>query len=226
MNLSGGDPESASNDCGAAGFVLAGGLSSRMGGDKALVHLAGEPLIAHALRTLREAGLSSAIAGARSALSKFAPVVPDPTPGLGPLSGICAGLASTSTRYAVFLPVDLPFAPPSLIAFLLRHASVTGRAVTVPSASGFDQTFPAVLERSVLHTLQSELAAGHGGCFQAFHVAARVSGEPIGRVSVELLTQSGQVAHPRALPSYQWFLNVNTPSDVERAESICRRRIA
>ena len=121
----------------AAGFVLAGGQSSRMGQDKALLLFAGRPLVAHALSILTQAGLSASIAGARpsarAALEAFAPVVEDPEPGLGPLAGICAALASTSAHYAVFLPVDLPLLPPALIAFLLHHARITGQAITVPA---------------------------------------------------------------------------------------------
>ena len=140
----------STDEADAAGFVLAGGQSSRMGRDKALLPFAGRPLIAHALATLREAGLPAAIAGAdpaaNSALAAYAPIVPDPQPGLGPLAGICAALEAASTRFAVFLPVDLPLLPSSLIAYLLHHARITGRAVTVPSVNGFAQTFPVVLD--------------------------------------------------------------------------------
>ena len=232
----------------AAGFVLAGGQSSRMGRDKALSPFAGRPLIAHALSTLREAGLSAAIAGvpadgwleepgsggriagsvspARAPLAAYAPVVDDSEPGLGPLSGICAALAATSTRFAVFLPVDLPLLPPSLIAILLHHARITGNAVTVPSVNGFIQTFPAVLERSALSALHNELHSGQRGCFSAFRAAADGLGQPIASLAVELLAQSGQVSHPFGLPPFRWFLNVNTPQDLRRAEELIARAIA
>jgi molybdenum cofactor guanylyltransferase len=147
-------------DC--AGFVLAGGASSRMGTDKALVSLASEPLIVHALRILREAGLDPQIAGARTPLETFAPVIEDN--GAGPLSGICAAMASTSAQWCVFLPVDLPLLPPELISVLLQDARITGAAVTVPQVSGFTETFPAILARAVLPSLEASLSSGAGGC--------------------------------------------------------------
>jgi molybdopterin-guanine dinucleotide biosynthesis protein A len=61
-------------------------------------------------------------------LESFAPVVQDASPGLGPLSGICAALEATTARRAVFLPVDQPLTPACLIELLVRHAEITGRA--------------------------------------------------------------------------------------------------
>jgi len=201
----------------AAGFVLAGGRSSRMGEDKALVRLGGQPLVLHALDILRGAGLTVSLAGGFSALAAFAPLVQDSQPGLGPLAGICAALASTSARLAVFMPVDLPLLPVSLIAFLLDHARRTGRPVTVPSVNGFAQTFPAVLDGKLLTGLEGELQAGRLGCFSALQAAAANFGWPMSVVPVEALVQSGQVAHPEGLPATRWFLNVNSPEGLRLA---------
>jgi molybdopterin-guanine dinucleotide biosynthesis protein A len=206
----------------AAGFVLAGGQSTRMGADKALIQLDGQALVVRALNTVREAGLTASIAGARSSLTNYAPVIEDC--GQGPLSGICAALASSSAQYAVFLPVDLPLLPASLLMFLLRHAQVTGAAVTVPSVNGFAQTFPAVVDRASLGTLQSSLTEGDGGCFTAFRAAAVQLDMPFSVVAVELLAQCGQVNHPDSLPASLWFLNVNTPQDLERAQTLLETR--
>ena len=214
----------------ATGFVLAGGQSNRMGRDKAFLLLADRPLIAHALSTLREAGLPAAIAGAStagdSALAAYAPIVRDPQPGLGPLAGICAALAAVSTRYVAFLPVDLPFLPPSLIVYLLHCARITGRAVTVASVNGFSQTFPVILDRSILPALETQLHSETRGCFSAFQAAAEGLGQPVASVAVELLAQSGQVVHPLGLPPFRWFLNVNTPQDLHRAEAPRSQAIA
>jgi molybdopterin-guanine dinucleotide biosynthesis protein A len=206
----------------AAGFVLAGGRSSRMGADKALMPLAGRPLVVHALEILRQAGLTASIAGARSRLTAFAPVVEDEEPGRGPLGGICAALASATAQWAVFLPVDLPFLPASLLVSLLHFARIRGAAVAVPAVNGFAQTFPAVVRREALPALRGELAAGRGGCFSAFQTAAAALGQSVAVLPVELLVQCGQLVHPRGLPPCRWFLNLNTPEDIHRAENFCR----
>ena len=86
------------------GFVLAGGKSSRMGQEKALIEVAGRPLLEHSLQILREAGIKPRIAGSKVDLSEFASVVADGPghSGLGPLAGICCALSACTTRFGVF----------------------------------------------------------------------------------------------------------------------------
>lgn len=202
----------------AAGFVLAGGRSSRMGTDKAMVRFGRQPLAAHAVNILREAGLAPSLAGGNPALAVIAPIVEDRQPGLGPLSGICSALASTSAQWAVFLPVDLPLLPASLVVCLLQDARTRGTAVTVPSVNGFAQTFPAVVSRGVLPVLERELESARRGCFSGFQAAAASCAEAVAVVPVEMLLQAGQISHPGGLPAAWWFLNVNTVKDLLRAE--------
>ena len=129
----------------AAGFVLAGGQSSRMGADKSLASFAGQPLVANALSILKAAGLPVAIAGARSGhsrseLARLAQVIPDQSPPVGPLGGVQAAFAATSAEWSLFLPVDLPLTPPSLLACLLgtrpaqRRCGHRGRTQWPPAA--------------------------------------------------------------------------------------------
>jgi molybdopterin-guanine dinucleotide biosynthesis protein A len=208
-----------------AGFVLAGGQSRRMGRDKALEVFGGRPLIEIALETLRQAGVQAGIAGARSELSGFAAVVDDPEPDQGPLAGICAAMEATSAERVVFIPVDLPLLPASLVACMVSHARITGRAVTLASVNGFAQTFPAVLNRAALPFLEHSRRSGQSGCYSAFQVAAAgvshsVSVQQVSVLPVEVLAQTGQATDPGALPPAWWFLNVNSPSELARAESI------
>ena len=209
----------------AEGFVLAGGRSSRMGAEKALVLFRGEPLIAHALRTLSEAGLRASIAGARSPLENFAPVVTDEEPAKGPLGGICSALASASAldsasaRWAVFVPVDLPLLPAALLTFLLREAQTDGAVAAVPEVNGFAETFPAVVDRALLPALRSELDAGRAGCYSALQTAAASVGGSVKVVPVADAVRDGRLAHPDGLELSYWFLNVNRPEDLARAEA-------
>ncbi len=209
-----------------AGFVLAGGRSSRMGADKALELLGGRALISRALELLREAGLSASIAGAASPLEAFAPVIHDGQPGNGPLGGICAALAvitaSTSADWAVFLSVDLPLLPASLVVFLLRDAQTSGAAVTLCSVNGFAQTVPALAGKQARPALEKELDAGRRGCFAAFQAAATQLGQPLRVLPVEYLLQAGQVAHAEGMPATRWFLNMNARADLEFAGGLLR----
>jgi len=191
-----------------------------MGTDKALVEFNGRPLVVHALGILREAGLAASIVGGSPALKAFAPLVEDAKPGLGPLGGICAAMGSTAARWSVFVPVDLPLLPCTLVQYLVNKALVTGRAITITSVTGFLETFPVLLEGSVLPFLESELNSGRGGCFSAFQAAAAALGQPVGVVSADLLAQTGSVAHPGGLPPESWFLNVNSAEDLRRAEAL------
>jgi molybdopterin-guanine dinucleotide biosynthesis protein A len=199
-----------------------------MGQDKAMMLFDGQPLVARALGVFKEAGIPASIAGGAPSLERFAPLVTDSTPGLGPLSGICAALASITATRAAFLPVDMPLLPASLLAFLAERACVTGSAVTVAAVSGFAQTFPVVLERAVVPEFMRRLEAGKRGCFSAFEAAAASLGQTLRAVAAEHLAQSGHVEHPDGLPAYRWFLNVNTPVDLSRAEmpALARHRVS
>lgn len=212
-------PEPATPGQDAVGFVLAGGRSSRMGRDKALVEFDGLPLIAHALGILHAAGLEASIAGARTALDHFAPVVPDLFPDHGPLGGICSALASTSVRRAVFLPVDLPLLPPELIRWILDHAQKTDAAVTVASLGGFAQTFPAVIDQACLPALQQELAAARLRCLTGFQTAAVSLGKPLAILPVEAALARGDVVFEDSSGPERWFLNLNRPQDLPSAPS-------
>jgi molybdopterin-guanine dinucleotide biosynthesis protein A len=194
-----------------------------MGVDKATVEFEGRSLIEHAVEILRAADLPVLIAGSRPDLKNLADSVDDLGSGQGPLAGICGALQVTSVPRSVFIPVDLPLLPPALIVLMQEVAHVTGSAVVVPSVNGFVQTFPAVLNREALPALKAELAAGRGGCFSAFHAAARALGQEVRVVATELLVQAGQLKHADGVPVERWFFNINSAADLERARIFSRK---
>src|ERR1700744_1188488 len=117
-------------------FVLAGGKSTRMGRDKALLDSDGRPLLVHALDLLRSLGLEPRICASRSDLSGFAPVVADIFPDAGPLGGIEAALSVPDTHLNFFLPVDMPGMPREFLRGMTAGAEGTRAAATVPRFGG------------------------------------------------------------------------------------------
>jgi molybdopterin-guanine dinucleotide biosynthesis protein A len=76
-----------------AGFVLAGGRSSRMGRDKALLTIDGEALLTRVARQVAAVAGSVTVIGPPERYSHLSlEVVPDRTPGAGPLGGIDTAL--------------------------------------------------------------------------------------------------------------------------------------
>jgi molybdopterin-guanine dinucleotide biosynthesis protein A len=79
--------------------VLVGGKSKRFGRDKLLEPIAGSPMVAVPINTLRKTfGPRVAIVGQCDPhIATLADlVINDPYPGLGPVGGLCAALESTS----------------------------------------------------------------------------------------------------------------------------------
>jgi molybdenum cofactor guanylyltransferase len=199
-----------------AGFVLAGGRSSRMGRDKALLELGSLKLIEWAKMILAGAGLDFWIAGARNPeLAAFGPVIPDLWEDAGPLGGVCSALRHTDRNWAVFVTVDQPLMAPALVSQLLDRARTGGSAVTVASLHGAAQTFPAVLRRHALKALEAELEAGRLGCLQAFRAAG------LAVVAAEELAVPAD-----GLRVEEWFWNVNSPKELEAIAEALQRRPA
>jgi molybdopterin-guanine dinucleotide biosynthesis protein A len=91
--------------------LLTGGLSRRMGADKATLTLAGEPWWARQLCLLRELQPGALWVSARTP-PEWCPreieVVPDEWPSVGPLSGVAAALQKMRTSHLLVLAIDLP----------------------------------------------------------------------------------------------------------------------
>jgi molybdopterin-guanine dinucleotide biosynthesis protein A len=201
----------------AEGFVLAGGRSTRMGRDKALLQWDGRPLLEVALDKLRALPLAVAprIAAARSDLSSYASVIADLHPGYGPLSGIEAALAASSSPLNVFLPVDVPLLPAQFLLWMLQRAQITGALATVPRINGWPQVVCAVFHRDLLSHISASLLAGDYKVMPVVTAAAGRLSQSVDVFDVELVASAN--SELRAffqLPLYRWFHNCNTPADM------------
>lgn len=207
----------------AAGFVLAGGRSSRMGRDKALTPFAGRPLIETTLSSLRQVGIRVRIAGFRSDLSQYAEGVPDEIRDAGPLGGVYSALASSSARWNVFVPVDMPLVSAALLRVLLQRAVLTDALITAATVGGVLQPFPVVLQHAVLQAIPQHLAERSVACHYAWKTIPNELGGSLDVVSVEALRQSGLVDHELQLPAAYWFQGANTPAELTRLEHMVLR---
>ena len=106
---------------GAVGVLLAGGLSRRMGGgDKGLLALGGQTMLAHVIGRLAPQ-VDRMVINANGDPARFAayrlPVAPDTVEGfVGPLAGVLAGLRWTkphapATTHLATVPTDAPSRP-------------------------------------------------------------------------------------------------------------------
>lgn len=200
-------------------YILAGGRSTRMGRDKALLELAGRPLIAHAIGLLRSIGFEPKIAGNRPDLSQFASCTPDNYPDCGPLGGIEAALAASDTRLNLFLPVDLPLLPRAFLRWMVERTGYTQASATIPCVLGRPQPLCAVYNKDLLSGLQAVLQAGNYKVVAAIKDAAHQARQSIDMFQVETIAAAlAPDIWPLEPPIYRWFQNINTPADYTMLE--------
>jgi len=97
------------NNMKIAGAILAGGKSSRMGKNKAMLNFKGEALINNAVRLLKFTEIDKIyISG--SVIVSGVESIPDGRKDLGPIGGICSVLEHCLGKYDYLLviPVDMP----------------------------------------------------------------------------------------------------------------------
>lgn len=194
------------------GFVLAGGKSTRMGQDKALLRLGGRSMVEIAVEKLREFCAEVWIAGSREDLSGYAPVVKDLRADCGPVAGIEAGLRATTEDWAMFVPVDVPLVP----AELLRRwaAAVMERGARASYLRSGAEVHPAVcmVHRTCLPLFSAALDSGE-------YTLSRI----LGSIGDDLwIADAAEFAAGEA-SSAGWFSNLNTPEDLARVDAILNR---
>ncbi len=104
------------------GAVLAGGLSRRMGEPKAMVELAGRPLVSRVVATVGSAGLEPVVvAKPDSALPPLGcRVLSEPSEPRHPLTGLLAALGASAGRGIVAIACDMPLVPAKFLTWLAK----------------------------------------------------------------------------------------------------------
>jgi molybdopterin-guanine dinucleotide biosynthesis protein A len=169
-----------------------------MGENKALLTLGGEPLVKRGLRKLKELCSEVAIAGGDDELMAFGRVVRDRRAGCGPLGGIVAALEVSSFAWNLFLAVDVPFVPVSMLATLLRMAAGFDGVCVMPRVQDRPEPLCALYSKRALPVLRQELEAGRWKVTTAIQAAG----------SMRFLD----------LDDGTMFTNLNTPEEFAVAE--------
>lgn len=108
----------------ASGFVLAGGGSTRMGRNKALLPFRGATLVEHVAEIVRQAAGSVTLIGDPLQLGHLGlPVVPDQLLASGPAGGIYTVLSLTSNDWNLIAGCDMPAITADMLRDLLRRAA-------------------------------------------------------------------------------------------------------
>lgn len=184
-----------------AAWVLAGGRSSRMGTDKALLEIGGRPLVLLVADRLSEVCGSVAIIGTPDLYANLGlRVVPDSFPGQGPLAGIEAALAASSVEANLIVACDMP----SLSAEALEALFEAGGDCALPRhADGKIEPLCAVYHRRCHARVRELLESGIRGVTEA----------------LRLLETEGFALRYVQVTARETFANLNTPEDLERYRS-------
>jgi len=130
---------------GATGIILAGGKSSRMGEDKGLVFLEGQPMVTHVIEQLKEV-VGEVI------------VIANNTEGKGPVGGIYTGLVYSKTELNLCISCDTPFVSAQFLKWLLSQAN--GSMVTLPRFNENVHQLIGVYKKSAIPVFKNNLNSG------------------------------------------------------------------
>ncbi|HEY6541030.1 MAG TPA: molybdenum cofactor guanylyltransferase [Ktedonobacteraceae bacterium] len=190
-----------------AGIILAGGRSQRMGTNKALLPLPGQPSKTFLSRlTSTLAPLCAEVLVVARDPAQFAGValpatrlIFDEKPGGGPLMGLYSGLNAMQSPSALVVAVDMPFVQPALLAFLLAHYQEN--TLLVPVVEGVPQVLLAIYPRSILPLIESLLQQGKRAPRALLEVA------PVRYIEEVQLREVD--------PQLRSFVGFNTPEDLQ-----------
>lgn len=194
------------------GAILAGGLSRRLGKDKALLRLGGKPLAWWVAEALKPAvtDLWLVTNHPQAHLSLGLPLLTDLLPFQGPLGGLATAMFLARTPWVLAATVDTPFLSPELLRALKDAAPQVRRPVLVCRRDRGLEPFPGLYAVRLLPRLWEFLVKEKRVTTWLEEIRPQIWGPETWR------------AHD---PEGHSFLNLNRPEDLKRLRAICPRRL-
>jgi len=142
-----------------SGYILAGGKSSRMGTNKALLLVNDEPLLIRVKNVLEPFCKSIAVSGQNSDYDNLnIEMVPDLYDGCGPVSGILSSLKHSATNWNLLVSVDTPFVNKELLQLLI--SKIGHYDCIVPEHEGGIEPLIGLYSREILPQLEEAINKG------------------------------------------------------------------
>ena len=143
----------------AAGYVLVGGNSSRMGRDKAFLPGQFRYVLDDVAERVEAATGNATLIGDPDRYHEFRyPCIPDFRPGLGPLSGLETALINTNFDLNLVLACDMPGVELTHLRSLLERARISNTGcVAIQDVTGKVHPLCAVYKKECLPVIQCRL---------------------------------------------------------------------
>jgi molybdopterin-guanine dinucleotide biosynthesis protein A len=138
-----------------AGFVLAGGRSSRMGRDKAMLPIGGTFLLKETYRKVQNAAGSAVVVGAPQRYQGLGmALAADLVEGCGPLGGLYTALKLSSKPWNLVVACDMPGLTQEFLGDLLRAARERNAVCLVPVTGSCLHPLCAVYRRDAIFEVE------------------------------------------------------------------------
>lgn len=196
-------------------MLQAGGKSTRMGRDKALVPFLGMTLIEYILHQTKGLGQDTIIITNSPDDYRFLhlPLFPDVIPDWGALGGLYSAIFHAPQKNCLVLACDMPFVNlPMLEHFfsllpghdaVIPHLDPTGNKMPV-----FAEPFRAVYRKTCLEPIKAAMDAGQRRVISFFNQA-----------HIRFVTRTEIEPFD---PDLKTFFNVNTPEELLKAEQLAQ----
>jgi molybdenum cofactor guanylyltransferase len=191
------------------GFILVGGASKRMGLNKALLKVRGETIIEHSRNLMLQVFENVFLSANDFESFRFLglQMVADIYKGLGPLSGIHAGLVASKTECNFVLSCDLPLMSEEMIRYLAEYK--TAKPISIASAGGRNQYLCGVYNKSLIPVIEN--------IFSSSNNSENKNGKSSSSVKKMIQNSDAEIIKADTLPFYKedLFFNMNTEDDYE-----------
>lgn len=191
-------------------IVLAGGMSRRMGYDKAFLDIKGEPLIGRQLGELKNIFKNIIIATndpQKYTSFKSVNIACDVVPGQGPLGGIYSGLLASGSFYNFVIACDMPFINKPLVRYIIENRD--DYDVVIPKIGGRIHPLFGIYSKNCVSAIEEMLK------HDRLEVRSIFS-----KVRVRFLSRREIKRFDKNMLS---LLNINTPDELQRAKELDER---